>query len=146
MKKRKFKKILLIIILSKPAFFIYATFFCIGLFFLSYFGYKKIYESKYVYLSPLPLSSKSNSNNSVQNSSNLTQLLSSAKIETKEITSTPTYYKLVLPKGEEVYISKKVDLKTQVASLQLIISRLTIEAKSFSRLDFRYEKPVMVLK
>lgn len=147
MKKRKFKKWLVLLILSRFAFFLYITVGCTALFFLVYYGYKETYGNKYVYLSPLPLSSKiASTTGKLQDASTLTQLLKDAKIKTQEITTRADYYKLILLSGEEVYFSKKIDLETQVASLQLIISRLTIEAKGFVKLDFRYEKPVMVLK
>lgn len=42
-----------------------------------------------------------------------------------------------------VFISEKKDLEEQIDSLQLILSRLTIEGKRFRSLDFRYDKPVI---
>jgi hypothetical protein len=45
---------------------------------------------------------------------------------------------------EEVIFSSKKDLQSQIASLQLIVKRLTIEGKRFKRLDFRYDKPLIV--
>lgn len=43
-----------------------------------------------------------------------------------------------------VVLSKAKDLSEQVSSLQLIYSRLTIEGKEFSRLDLRFENPVII--
>lgn len=48
--------------------------------------------------------------------------------------------------GQEIFLTSKKDIRTQVATLQLILSRLTIEGKSLSRLDLRYDKPIVVLK
>lgn len=48
--------------------------------------------------------------------------------------------------GGEVYFTSNKDIKLQVATLQLILSQLTIEGKSFARLDLRYDKPVIVFK
>ncbi len=52
---------------------------------------------------------------------------------------------VVLTDKEEVIFSSKKDLQSQIASLQLITKRLTIEGKRFKRLDFRYDKPVIEL-
>jgi hypothetical protein len=46
--------------------------------------------------------------------------------------------------GGEVNISQKKDLVAQISSLQLILSRLTIEGKKFKFLDLRFDKPVIV--
>lgn len=51
---------------------------------------------------------------------------------------------VVLSGKEEVIFSSKKQLSTQIASLQLIIKRLTIEGKRFKSLDFRYDKPLIV--
>ncbi len=49
-----------------------------------------------------------------------------------------------LKEGGEVILSSKKDIQTQVSSLQLILSRLTIEdGKKLKNLDFRYDSPVV---
>jgi len=48
-----------------------------------------------------------------------------------------------LQEGGEVNISAKKGLPEQVSSLQLILSRLTIEGKKFKFLDLRFEKAVI---
>lgn len=48
--------------------------------------------------------------------------------------------------GEEVFFSEGKPFDNQVSSLQFILSRLTIEGKRFSRLDFRFDKPVVTFK
>lgn len=147
MKKRKFKKWFLLILFNRYTYFLYGTLVCIGLFFGFYFGYKYYSDSKIIYISPLSQSSKSSSNDALKQSvSILNSLLKKNNFEVKEIKEEQDYYKVILAKDREVYISKKIDLETQVASLQLINSRLTIEGKTFKRIDFRYEKPVMVLE
>lgn len=45
--------------------------------------------------------------------------------------------------GGEIILSAKKDLDTQLSSLQLILSRLTIEGKKLKKLDFRYDNPVV---
>lgn len=52
-------------------------------------------------------------------------------------------YDVKLTSGEEVIFSADKDIASQISSLQLIQSRLKIEDRRFSRLDFRYEKPVI---
>ncbi len=55
-------------------------------------------------------------------------------------------YRMVLPDTAEVYISAQKDIDSQISSLQFILIRLTMEGKQFSRLDLRYDKPVIVWK
>ena len=45
--------------------------------------------------------------------------------------------------GGELILSSKKDLDNQLSSLQLILSRLTIEGKKLKKLDFRYDNPVV---
>ena len=42
-----------------------------------------------------------------------------------------------------VILSSKKDIRSQISSLQLILSRLTIEGKKLKILDFRYDNPVV---
>lgn len=51
-----------------------------------------------------------------------------------------------LKSGEDVFFSTKKSYQFQISSLQLVLSRLTIEGKRFSRLDFRFDKPVVALR
>lgn len=51
---------------------------------------------------------------------------------------------IVLRDGGEVAISQKKNLESQISSLQVILSRLTIEGKKFRLLDLRFDKPVIV--
>ena len=55
-------------------------------------------------------------------------------------------YKVVLEKGSEVTFSSQKDIMTQIASLQYILSHLTMEGRQFQRLDLRFDKPVIVMK
>jgi hypothetical protein len=45
--------------------------------------------------------------------------------------------------GGEVILSSKKDIGSQLTSLQLILSRLTIEGKKLKTLDFRFDNPVV---
>ncbi len=52
-------------------------------------------------------------------------------------------YTIRLKDGGEVILSSKIDIESQLASLQLILSRLTIEGKQLKKLDFRFDNPVV---
>lgn len=52
-------------------------------------------------------------------------------------------YLITLSAGEEVIITTKKPFIDQVSSLQLVLSRLTIEGKRVSRIDFRFDTPVL---
>jgi hypothetical protein len=52
---------------------------------------------------------------------------------------------LVQDQGD-VIISTEKDVSKQISSLQLILTRLTMEGKHFAKLDLRFDKPVIVLR
>ena len=51
--------------------------------------------------------------------------------------------KVDLTEGGEVILSSKKDVGSQISSLQLILSRLTIEGKKLNILDFSFDNPVV---
>lgn len=53
-------------------------------------------------------------------------------------------YKVKIEGGGEVVLSLKKDLERQITSLQPILKQLTIDGKKFNRIDFRYDKPLVV--
>ncbi len=55
-------------------------------------------------------------------------------------------YIVELKQGGFVTFSSQKDIITQIASLQFILSHLTMEGREFSKLDLRFEKPVIVFK
>lgn len=55
-------------------------------------------------------------------------------------------YIVTLQNKEVVIFSSVKSYKQQVASLQLVLSRLTIEGKHIERLDLRFEKPIVVFR
>ncbi|MEK7060919.1 MAG: hypothetical protein AAB931_00175 [Patescibacteria group bacterium] len=57
--------------------------------------------------------------------------------------ATDSSYIVSLKDDGQVNISSKKDISSQISSLQLIISRLTIEGKKFKRLDLRFDKPII---
>ena len=52
-------------------------------------------------------------------------------------------FAVTLQDGGEVILSSKKDIGSQLTSLQLVLSRLTIEGKKLKRLDFRFDNPVV---
>ncbi len=89
-------------------------------------------------ISPLPL-------NKYSNSLRLEEGLKNANIQyQKTKINDDSSLLVILNSKEEVIFSSKKQLSTQIASLQLIIKRLTIEGKRFKSLDFRYDKPLIV--
>lgn len=55
-------------------------------------------------------------------------------------------YIVTLTSKEEILLTSESDLSAQVASLQVILTRLTMESKRFRRLDLRFDKPVIMYK
>jgi len=67
------------------------------------------------------------------------------KIPFNRVTSaSQSAYIIFLASGEEVTVTSKKSLDIQLSSLQLILSRLTIEGKRVFGLDLRFDKPIMV--
>lgn len=53
-------------------------------------------------------------------------------------------YIVKLKSGEEIILDSEKDLNEQISSLQYLLKRITMEGKRVSRLDLRFEKPVVV--
>lgn len=72
--------------------------------------------------------------------------LKEQKIAYKEVKkASEASHKVILSSGEEVLLSDTKDLGSQLSSLQVIISRLTMEGKRFSKLDLRFDRPAIML-
>jgi hypothetical protein len=54
-------------------------------------------------------------------------------------------FRIDLRDGGQAILSLNKGLKNQISSLQLILSRLTIEGKRLKKLDFRFDKPIIEL-
>lgn len=61
-------------------------------------------------------------------------------------TASQSAYVVRQKEGAEIILTSSKDIKLQVATLQLILSKLTIEGKSLSRVDLRFDKPIVVFK
>lgn len=69
------------------------------------------------------------------------------KIEFTSISSIDqNSYKIIMKENGEVFMSSEKDVMSQLSSLQVIMQRLTMEGKKFSRLDLRYDRPVISLR
>lgn len=105
---------------------------------------------KPLYVSPMPaiISRISQTNALMEKKEALARLLKEKKISYTAIAQAndKDVQVIVLPDESFVVVSLQKDLHVQVSSLQLILSRLTIEGKRFSRLDVRYDKPVIVFR
>lgn len=55
-------------------------------------------------------------------------------------------YEILLQNGEVVLLSGKKQIEQQISSLQVIVSRLTMEGKQFKKLDLRFDKPVIIVE
>lgn len=104
---------------------------------------------KKTFLSPVPVNTSSGLQVLFGKDPNkeLKTLLVKNKIEFLSVNQSPDYsYVVKFKDGEEAIFSSKKSLDLQVASLQFVLSRLTIEGKRFVRLDLRFDKPVITLK
>mgnify|MGYP001792667150 CR=1 FL=1 len=100
-----------------------------------------------LFISPLP---KSYNISAVREQNDAVDIikkdLKGKNIEFGQVSNNGNYYKVILKDKSEVIFSKEKDIKGQIASLQFILTKLTMEGKLFVRLDLRYDKPVIKLK
>lgn len=59
------------------------------------------------------------------------------------VTASDSALLVTLDNGEEIIFSQKKNITEQITSLQLIKRELTIEGKRLSRVDFRFDNPVI---
>lgn len=126
-KRNLFKKLPIIILGS-----IALSVFFVGIFYIS----QKILNRAY-FLSPLA-QDKNYKTNSIE------EILKRSNIHFEKVeTATDSSYLVFLKDDGQVSLSTKKDIQLQVSSLQVILSRLTIEGKKFKRLDLRFDKPII---
>ena len=105
------------------------------LFLTVYFAVSNFFLSKTPFVSPL----------SKTQGESFEKKLSKANIPFASISvASDSSFLIVLKDGSEVNLSDKKNIQKQISSLQLILSRLTIEGKRFKRLDLRFDKPIIV--
>jgi len=116
--------------------FIILVFLLISITLLAYLSTHYSFGRK-TYISPLAQGKLAASNSLEEN-------LISARIFFKTISSSSDgSFVVVLADGGRIILSSKKDIKSQISSLQLILSRLTIEGKKLKTLDFRFDNPVV---
>jgi len=104
--------------------------------------------TKHTFLSPLATYSatKHTTHIPANYASELAKEAASYQIQLKDITQDNDQIIARLSTGEEVLFSIKKPTAIQLSSLQLILSRLTIEGKGFTRIDLRFDHPVIQMK
>lgn len=111
------------------------------------FVYTTIQKSKPLFVSPLASLTFAKESSADNKMAVLKKQLDKEQIGyTKIEKAEDESYIVQLKQGGTVTFSSQKDIMTQIASLQFILSHLTMEGKLFSRLDLRFEKPVIVLK
>ena len=78
--------------------------------------------------------------------SQLQEGLEKDQINYTTLTKGNDLYVLTLQNGGKVTFSSQKDIMMQIASLQYILSHLTMEGREFSSLDLRFDQPVIVIK
>jgi len=69
--------------------------------------------------------------------------LKKQNVKVKSIEQNQDLITVTLESNQILLLSQKRDIKRDLASLQLIIRQLTMEGKRFTRLDLRFDKPVI---
>lgn len=82
--------------------------------------------------------------NAVYKQNSIQDILSKNNIpfDRVEVASDSSYIVFLKDEGP-VSISAQKNISSQISSLQLILSRLTIEGKKFKSLDLRFDKPII---
>lgn len=107
----------------------------------------KVILSKVHYISPLPLVLSSDiSSKHDENIENIKEKLTKAQIEFLDVTPSGSSYIISLSDNREIILSSEKNFDSQISSLQFINFRLKMESRQFSRLDLRYDKPIIVFK
>lgn len=110
-------------------------FILLGIVYLTFFFF---FSQKELFISPLALQKNTNR-------SEIDDLLQESGIAFTSVESAKdSSYLVNLKDGGQVIITQNKNVQNQISSLQLILSRLTIEGKRFKSLDFRYDKPVVL--
>jgi hypothetical protein len=97
-------------------------------------------------ISPIILSFTQDSGNDDKYLAELEKNLQDKRISYSAINKLSNSTLIKLTNSGEVIISSQKDLSTQISSLQYLLARLTMEGKDFTRLDLRFDKPVIVFR
>lgn len=94
---------------------------------------------------PVTASSQQTNKSGQSDTKRLAEILQKSDIPVENIDRhDDSSYRVTLQTEQEVIFSSQKTYDAQVSSLQLLLSRLTIEGKRISRIDLRYDNPVVV--
>lgn len=137
--KRKLRRIIKVFIFL---FFIFLATICI-LFLCSV----TIFKKKQIVLTPIGSVKNVQTDNqkmSPEVSDTMQKLFDQFHLSVESInTGTDSATHILFSSGQEIVLSENKAMETQLASLQLIMNRLTIEGKQFNRIDLRFDNPVI---
>jgi hypothetical protein len=71
------------------------------------------------------------------------RILKDNDIAFSAVTALDSSYLVNIPNNGQVILSGDKDINSQIASLQRILIQLTIEGKTFRRIDFRFSEPTI---
>lgn len=100
--------------------------------------------NKKPYISPLSSTlSAAGSNKASNQAEDIKAILSKNHIPFKEVLQDRVLITIILAGEEKIFFTKEKSLIDQTSSLQSILSRLTIEGKRFTKIDFRFDRPIV---
>ncbi len=101
---------------------------------------------KPLYISPLPSTQVAHADQGEIIKQQIENDLRKKQIDFSSVSRQNDSYIITLQNSSKVTFSPQKDIMTQIASLQYILSHLTMEGRQFSSLDLRFDKPVIVIK
>jgi hypothetical protein len=101
---------------------------------------------KPLYVSPLATAQAAQMNQDELFSRQIENGLRKKQIAFTSVERQDDNYVITLQDKSKVTFSSQKDIMTQIASLQYILSHLTMEGRQFSSLDLRFDQPVIVIK
>jgi hypothetical protein len=109
-----------------------------------YFIFLKL--QKPLYISPVPTAQVAQADQGEKIEQQIEYALRKKQIDFSSVSRESDSYVITLQNKSKVTFSPQKDIMTQIASLQYILSHLTMEGRQFSSLDLRFDQPVVVLK
>lgn len=113
---------------------------------LGYLFYTRKYN-KTLFINPLSKNfSFSEESRNEKEISNIRRGLEKVNLIPEKINAENGAYIAEMKDKSVIIFSNSKEINSQIASLQFILTRLTMEGKLFTRLDLRFDKPVIVLR
>ena len=101
---------------------------------------------KPLFISPLPTTQIAQADQGVAVVQKIELVLRKKQIDFISISRQNDSYVITLQDKSKVTFSSQKDIMSQIASLQYILSHLTMDGREFSSLDLRFDQPVIVMK